>query len=178
MLQKLLPVIIIAVAGVAGGGGGYLAKSMMSAKAAPEAAEDSAHAGDESGHGEKKDKKKSGHGGGHGAEQASATNYMKFSRQFVVPVVHGGRPKSMVILDINIAVDGSYDEGVYSLEPRLRDAFLARMLALSGEGMLPEMLEDMDKLVYLKAALLEESRKIIGDAALDVLILDLGIQNY
>ena len=177
MLQKLLPVIIIAVAGVAGGGGGYLMKSMTAAKT-PAGGEDSAHAETQDSHDDKKDKKKAGHGGGHDGEDASATNYMKFSRQFVVPVVHGGRPKSMVVLDINIVVDGSYDEGVYSLEPRLRDAFLARLLALSSEGMLPEMLEDMDKLLYLKAALLEESRKIMGEAALDVLVLDLGIQNY
>lgn len=178
MLKKLLPVIIIAIAGAAGGGGGFLAKSMTSAKAAPGDAEASTHVSDESGHAGKKDKKQAGHGGGHGGETASATNYMKFGRQFVVPVVHGGRPKSMVILDINIVVDGSYNEGVYSLEPRLRDAFLARLLALSSEGMLPEMLEDMDKLAYLKAALLDESRKIMGPAALDVLVLDLGIQNY
>ena len=175
MLQKLLPVIIIAVAGAAGGGGGYFAKSMMSGKASA-GAEASGHGGVEDGHGKKE--KKGGHGGGHGEEDASRVTYMKFSRQFVVPVVHNGRPKSMVILDINIEVDGANDEGIYALEPRLRDAFLTRLMALSGEGMMPEMLEDVDKLEYTKAALLEESRKIMGDAALNVLILDLGIQNY
>ncbi|PQA87416.1 flagellar basal body-associated FliL family protein [Hyphococcus luteus] len=176
MLQKLLPVILIAVAGVAGGGGGYFAKTMMSGKTSA-SGEDGAHGEADDGHGEKK-AKKGGHGGGHGEEDATSTTYMKFSRQFVVPVVHNGRPKSMVILDINIEVDSSESEGVYALEPRLRDAFLARLMALSGEGMLPQMLEDMDKLEYTKMALLEESRKIMGDAALDVLILDLGIQNY
>ncbi len=171
MLQKLLPVIIIVVAGAAGGGGGFFAKTMMSGKASN--AESSAHGEADDGHGEKKAKK-----GGHGGEDASSSTYMKFSRQFVVPVVHNGRPKSMVILDINIEVDSGESEGVYALEPRLRDAFLARLMALSGEGMLPQMLEDMDKLEYTKMALLDESRKIMGDAALDVLILDLGIQNY
>ena len=32
---------------------------------------------------------------------------------------------------------------------RLRDAFLSRLLALSGQGMLPEMLEDMDYEAWL-----------------------------
>lgn len=173
MIQKFLPVIIIAVAGLVGGGGGYFAKSMTSA-AAPAASEDGPHEEADDGHG----KNKSGHGGGHGEEDATSTTYMKFSRQFVVPVVKNGRPKAMVILDINIEVDGSYDESVYSLEPRLRDAFLTQLLALSSQGMLPQMLEDTDKLEYTKTALLETSREIMGDAALDILILDLGIQNY
>ncbi len=173
MLQKLLPIIVIAVAGIAGGGGGFVAKSMMSGKPS----DAGAHGEADDGH-SKKEAKKGGHGGGHGEETASGSTYMKFGRQFVVPVVHQGRPKSMVILDINIVVDGAYGEGMYALEPRLRDAFLTRLLQLSGEGMLPQMLEDVEKLQHTKAALLDESRKIMGDAALDVLILDLGIQNY
>ena len=172
MLQKLLPIIIIAVAGVAGGGGGFFAKSMMSGKASAESADDAHGEASDDGHGKKKGKK-----GGHGEESASST-YMKFGRQFVVPVVHKGRPKSMVILDINIEVDGSYDESIYALEPRLRDAFLSKLLELSSQNMLPQMLEDADKLDYTKEELLETSREIMGDAALNVLILDLGIQNY
>jgi len=170
VLQKLLPVIIIAVAGVAGGGGGYFAKTMMSPKATTTDGEDGAHGEAADGH-----DKKGGHGG---EENTSSSTYMKFGRQFVVPIVKNGQPKSMVILDINIEVDSSYSEGVYAFEPRLRDAFLARLMALSSEGMLPQMLEDMDKLEYTKATLLEESRKIMGDAALDVLVLDIGFQNY
>ena len=172
MIQKLLPVIVIAVAGIAGGGGGFFAKNMMSGGASAAPADD-AHAEGDDGHGKKKAKK-----GGHGEEDSSGSTYMKFSRQFVVPVVRRGQPRSMVILDINIEVDSSQNEGVYALEPRLRDAFLARLMGLSAEGMLPQMLEDMDKLEYTKMALLEESQKIIGEAATDVLILDLGIQNY
>jgi len=170
MLQKLLPVIVIVIAGLVGGGGGFFAKSMMSGGGDKEAA----HEEDADGHGKEKKKK----GGGHGEEDTGSTSYMKFSRQFVVPVVRRGKPKSMVILDINIEVDNSQGESVYSLEPRLRDAILTRLLALAGEDMLPQMLEDVDKMELMKAALLETSREIMGDAALNILILDLGIQNY
>ena len=171
MLQKLLPVIVIIIAGLVGGGGGFFAKSMMSGGGGDKEA---AHEEDADGHGKEKKKK----GGGHGEEDTGSTSYMKFSRQFVVPVVRRGKPKSMVILDINIEVDNSQGESVYSLEPRLRDAILTRLLALAGEDMLPQMLEDVDKMELMKAALLETSREIMGDAALNILILDLGIQNY
>ena len=103
---------------------------------------------------------------------------MKFSRQFVVPVVREGTPRSMVILDINIEIDNSLDESVYTLEPRLRDALLSRLLILASAGTLPQMLEDDEKMEAMKAALLETSRSIIGSAAVNVLILDIGIHSY
>lgn len=169
MLAKLLPVIVIVVGAAIGGGGGYAAKTMSGGSADEKDAAADSH-GDE----KKKSKKK----GGHGEETAGATSFMKFSRQFVVPVVQQGRPKSMVILDINLEVDNSLNESVYVLEPRLRDAILSKLLMLASQGMLPQMLEDHEKMELTKAALLETSQEIIGDAALSVLILDLGIQNY
>ncbi|GJL92830.1 hypothetical protein [Hyphococcus sp.] len=170
MIKKLLPVIIILVAAIVGGGGGFFAKSQTGKSAN---SEDQGEA--DSGHGKKEKKKKGGHGA---EEEVGATSFMKFSRQFVVPVVERGKPKSMVILDINLEVDNTLNESVYTLEPRLRDAFLSRLLALSSQGMLPQLLEDVDKLEATKAALLETSREIIGDAALSILILDIGIQSY
>ncbi len=182
MIKKLLPVIVILVAALIGGGGGYFAKT-QTAKAASddataahgEANDAHAQAGDGSGKKENK-KKKGGHGGKE--EQTGATSFMKFGRQFVVPVVRQGKPKSMIILDINIEVDNTLTESVYTLEPRLRDALLSRLLSLAGQDMLPQMLEDNDKMDYMKSALLETSRSIIGDAALNILILDIGIQSY
>lgn len=173
MIKKLLPVIVILAAGIIGGGGGYFAKTQTAKAASAPAGEEHAEAADN--HGKKKKKKK----GGHGAEEdVGATSYMRFGRQFVVPVVEHGKPKTMVILDINIEVDNTLNESVYTLEPRLRDALLARMLELAAQGMLPQMLEEADKMDATKAALLETSRTIIGDAALNILILDIGIQSY
>jgi hypothetical protein len=170
VIKKILPVIVILVAAIVGGGGGYFAKSQTG-----KAANNENHGEADSGHGKKEKKKKGGHGA---EEEVGATSFMKFSRQFVVPVVERGKPKSMVILDINLEVDNTLNESVYTLEPRLRDAFLSRLLALSNQGMLPQLLEDVDKLEATKAALLETSREIIGDAALSILILDIGIQSY
>ena len=189
-MQKLFPIIIILVAALIGGGGGYFLK-LQAAQGAhdPDAQADgeessAADHGDsdetaaDDGHEKKAAKKKPGHGGGHGEASKSGSTFMRFGRQFVVPVIKQGKPKSMVILDINIEIDSSMEEIVYTFEPRLRDALLARLLQLAGEGMLPQMLEDNDKMEQTKLALLETSRSIIGDGALSVLILDIGMQSY
>lgn len=178
-MQKFLPIIVLAVAGAAGGGGGYFAKS-LTAKAAPAGDMAEAAEGHEeqagAAHGEEKSAKKKG---GHGKEaSASATTFMKFGRQFVVPIVQNGRPRSMVILDINIEIDTALEQSIYTQEPRLRDALLTRMLMLASAGTLPQVLEDDVKMEAAKAALLETSRSVIGDAAVNVLILDIGIQSY
>lgn len=193
MIQKLIPIIVIVIASLAGGGGGYFFKMQSAASGAPTGGEhasaDGDHGakpdgdnGDDHGdadaddHGKKKKKKKKK--GGHGDEPTSSTIYMKFSRQFVVPVVKQGRPKSMLILDVNIAIDSSFGESVYTYEPRLRDAMLAELLNLASQDMLPALLEDGDKMAATKQALLETAKTIIGDAAQDILILDIGMQSY
>ena len=177
MIQKLLPILVILAGAIVGGGGGYFAKTQTAKAAASEAHGEAAgeHGEADKGRGKKENKRK----GGHGAEEdIGATSFMKFSRQFVVPVVERGKPKVMIILDINIEVDNTLTESVYTLEPPLRDALLSRLLSLSSQGMLPQMLEDSGKMEATKAALLETSREIIGKAALSILILDIGIQSY
>ncbi|WP_411815928.1 hypothetical protein [Hyphococcus sp. DH-69] len=182
-MQKLLPIIVILVAAIAGGGGGYFFKMQSASKTSNDSsAEQIASDGDVShgnkdnaGHAKKK-KKKGGHGDSE--EGKSSTTFMKFGRQFVVPVIKHGQPKSMVILDINIEIDSSMDEAVYTFEPRLRDALLSKLLELAADDMLPQILENGEKMEATKQALLETSRTIIGDSARSVLILDIGMQNY
>ena len=183
-MQKLLPIIVILIAGVAGGGGGYFFKLQASQGGGEDHAEAGEHAeendhGEKSddGHGDKKDKKKKKKGG-HGEADASSTVYMKFGRQFVVPVVQNGKPKSMMIMDINIEVNSELGETVYAYEPRLRDAILSHLIMKAGEGDLPRMLEDTAVMEETKAEILAISKTIIGDGALQVLIQDIGMQNY
>jgi hypothetical protein len=96
----------------------------------------------------------------------------------VVPVVENGKPKSMMIMDINIEVNSEQGETVYAYEPRLRDAILAHLIVKAGEGDLPLMLEDSAMMDEVKAEILTISKTIIGDGALQVLIQDIGMQNY
>lgn len=174
-MSKLLPIIVILIAAVAGGGGGYFFKLQTSAaKGDEQAATDDGHEDTTDAHNGKKKKKK----GGHGGEEEADTVYMKFGRQFVVPVVEGGRPRSMMIMDINIEVDSELGETVYAYEPRLRDAILSHLIMKAGQGDLPQVLEDTAMMDQIKGELLGISRKIIGDGALEVLIQDIGIQSY
>lgn len=178
-MKKLLPIIVILIAAIAGGGGGYFFKLQASQGKGEEiAAADGDHEEAADDHGEKKKEKKGGHGGGHGKEDATDTVYMKFGRQFVVPIVENGRPRAMMIMDINIEVSNELGETVYAYEPRLRDALLSHLIMRAGEGDLPQMLEDTERMEETKAELLVIARGIIGDGALEVLLQDVGIQNY
>ncbi|WP_425409247.1 hypothetical protein [Hyphococcus sp.] len=178
-MQKFLPIIVIVIAAIAGGGGGYFFKTQSSQAKEHASATDEAHGESADNHGDKKDKKKKKKKkGGHGEEETSSTVYMKFGRQFVVPVVRGGRPQAMMIMDINIEVDNELGETVYAYEPRLRDAMLEHLIMKAGEGDLPQMLEDTAMMEETKAELLAISKTIIGEGALDILIQDIGIQSY
>ncbi len=178
-MSKLLPFIVLLVAAIAGGAGGYYFKLQSTQPPTEHATADDAHV--EGGDGDKEEKKKNkkkGHGGGHGKGNETDSVYMKFGRQFVVPVVQNGRPRSMVIMEVNIEVDSNLGESIYAYEPRLRDAMLSHLLQIAAKGDLPTVLEDNERLTMMKDDLLVVAQSIIGDGAMRVLIQDIGIQNY
>jgi hypothetical protein len=193
MIQKIIPIVLQAVfvfGGVAGGI--YLKSSGMlgGAKAEAHAAEGEDHGeGEESGgHGEakkdKKDKKKDkgGHGeakGGHGesSEPGDDKGVIKFSRQFVVPVMHGDGQNSLIVFDIAIEVPPGASEGLYTFEPRLRDAVLSALLKLSNEGVFNDQFFGEGNLSVLRSSLRDAAKTIIGDDAEQILILNIARQS-
>lgn len=110
--------------------------------------------------------------------QSAGPVYMKFSRQFVTPIVKAGRPTAMMILDVNIELDPSISDVAYSEEPKLRDAVLRVLLRQAGEGRLSEIFQDSTVLEETRAQLLIELRKLIGDEVRSVLIMDVGYQSF
>lgn len=170
-MSKLLPILIIVVAALAGGGGGFFLKMQTSAEAVDQEPADGSHEPAADKH-EKKSK------GGHGAPSADALSYVKFTRQFVVPVIKNGQPKMLMVFDINIEVDDTFGRSAYSLEPRLRDAILAQLFVFANSGILMQITESTEARTKVKAALLETVRKIMGDSALEILLVDIGIQEY
>ncbi len=174
-MKKLLPILIIVVAALVGGGGGFFLKMKTTAKPADGEHADASHETDGKG-------KNDGHGkkskGGHGEPAEGVSTYMKFKRQFVVPVMKNGRPEMLMIFDINIEVDSSFDDSAYSYEPRLRDAILSQLFVFANDGELARITESAETLARIKASLLETSRKIMGDSAKEILLLDVGIQEY
>ncbi len=191
-MKKLLPILIVIVALVAGAGGGFFLRLSAPAKASDADAaaaegETAAHAaskGEEAkaDAGDKKEKaEKDSHGkkekkGGHGEEKSGGAVYMKFSRQFVAPIVISGKPQAMMILDVNIEIDPDVGDSIYAEEPKLRDAVLKVLLRQGATGALGSIFADPAVLEETRAQILEEARAIIGDGARSILIMDVGYQ--
>ncbi len=171
-MKKILPLVIILIAGLLGGGGGYFFKTSSSPSDSKESVDE------EHDDPEKKKKKKKAKGHGSPDKENETVSYMKFSRQFVVPVVRNGVPQVMMIFSITIAVEPSFSENAYLYEPRLRDAILATLLQLGSKGELTVITENTEMMASAKSALLDTAISIIGDGAREVLILDIGVQKY
>lgn len=124
----------------------------------------------------KKKEKKGGHGESSGAAD-SPYGYLKFSRQFVVPVVGSAGVKSLVVMDINIEVPPEATEGAYTLEPKLRDSILGALLDLSNKGAFGEEFLDQANLENVRGELLKAARTIIGEEAQSVMILSIARQD-
>lgn len=171
MIKKIIPFLLILVALVAGAGGGLALRLSApdAAGASPEAAEGRSHA-------KEKPHAKADSKSGHGEAKPEAAAYMKFSRQFVAPIVIGGEPEAMMILDVNIEIDPGLGDSIYAEEPKLRDAVLRVLLRQGSDGSLGSIFADPAVLEETRAQILEEARAIIGEGARSVLIMDVGYQ--
>ena len=179
MLKKLTIPIVVLICAAIGGGSGFIAKTKLPKASAKNYVESDTPSSNEKQHSadsqHSKNAKKSKN---YGKGASNTQSYMKFSRQFVVPVVENGTPVMIMILDINIAIDGELSESVYRYEPQLRDAMLSSLLALASEGVLAKAPEDKGSMSAVKASLLQSAHEIIGEGATEILILDIGLQSY
>jgi hypothetical protein len=170
-MKKLLPILLAAIAIAIGAAGGFFlrASGVHSAPGGEDKTEQKevAHAAKGEAHGAKDD--------AHG-KKSDAAVYMKFSRQFVTPIVAEGRPMAMMILDVNIEIDPALADTIYAEEPRLRDGVLKALLRQSGAGRLGSIFADPAVLEETRREILEEMRAIVGDGAKSVLIMDVGYQ--
>jgi len=128
-----------------------------------------------------KKKKDKGHGkskGGHGESSygSSEVSYLKFKRQFVVPVMTQGKIDALVIMNLNLELNEDAPDNTYTLEPKLRDAITRELLALSNEGIFGENLTSAESYESLRRTVLSACRTIIPDGIKDILILDIARQ--
>jgi flagellar protein FliL len=160
-----------------------------------EAASDGSHAADDKAEKPKSEKKKkkkkkkksgSGHekpkgghdgGGGASASASDGSSYMKFSRQFIVPVIRKNGVGSLVALDINLELSASANENVYLQEPKLRDAMLSSLLRLSSEGAFNDQLLQPDNMERIRTNLFTAAQSILGEDVAGVLILNMARQD-
>lgn len=127
----------------------------------------------------KKKKKKSDHGGDgdHGEGASGQSGFMKFSRQFIVPVIRTDNVNALLVIDINLELTPDSTDNAYSREPKIRDALLSELLALSNQGAFEENLLKDENVQEIRARLLSAARTVLGEDALDVLILSIARQD-
>ncbi len=124
---------------------------------------------------DKKDAK--GKSGAYGDADSSNSGFLKFGRQFIVPVVSNSGVNSLVILDINLELPSGAAETAYSREPKLRDALLSAMLVLSNEGAFNEGMLEQENVDHIRARLLTAAQSILDEDVKEVLIVSMAKQN-
>ncbi len=150
MMKKLAPVFLVLMGlGVGTGAGIVLRPASEQAEATPEHVED----------------------------RPATTEFVKLNNQFVIPVVEDGRVSSLVILALSVEVALGSAEAVFAKEPKLRDALLQVLFDHANAGGFKGVFTDGANLTLLRLALLETTRKTIGETVVDVLISDIARQD-
>jgi hypothetical protein len=171
MIKSVLKTAILMIAVVGGGVGGSIYKDMSSGDAAASGNEAHAKADKKDSHSkDKKSDKKDGDSKSEGGE----VRYQKFKRQFVIPVMGDKKIKSLVIMNFNLELNEDAPSNSFSLEPKLRDAFMKDLLMLSNEGVFSDDLTSPESYEEIRETLLGSSRRILNDGVNDVLILDIA----
>ena len=189
-MKHVISAVVAVVCILIGGITGHFVKTGLSAAASPSAHEAPAKSGD--GHGasdshggeKKKDshgakKESSGHGGGgHGGESASGgVVYFKFTREFIVPIMHDGKVSSLVILNINLEADSSISQKLFSMEPKIRDNIMTTLIELSNDDRTFENITDVESYETIRAMVLLNLQKAVPSGIQNVLIVDIAQQD-
>lgn len=176
MLRFLLPVVLLLV-GLGGGvsAGLFLFPSNGDTAEADEHAEEDEHETDD--HGDDHAAEDDGHGDDHGEPVGDGLEYVRLNNQFVVPIVHHGSVRSLVVISLTLEVDAGSNEVVFNREPRLRDAFLQVMFAHANAGGFDGSFTEALAMAPLRSALSEAAQGILGEEVHDVLIVDITRQD-
>lgn len=165
-MKKLLPTLLVLV-GVAGGG----AAGMMlkpAAQAPGDGEGDPTESGHDTGMGEP---------GDHGPEDISLADaprdYVEIGEQMIVPVVEGDETRALMMFELALDVPVEMRDTVFLHEPRLRDAFLRELFAMSHTGAFLDTFTDDIIVEELRRKLLAAAQRLLGHEVADVLILDI-----
>jgi flagellar protein FliL len=99
-------------------------------------------------------------------------------KPFVVPVFENGRPAGMVVVGLALEVGRGQSMHVLTLQPRLRDGFLAVMFRHANSGGFDGSFTEGQKMADLKAALLGTAREVMtGIPVAEVLVTEIVRQD-
>ena len=192
-MKHIISAVVAVVCILIGGITGHFVKTGLSAAASTsghEKAEKAESHGESGGHGgEEKDshkakdsakakKSSSGHGeDSHGGGGGSDVAYFKFTREFVVPIMHDRKVESLVILNINLEVDSDISQQMFSMEPKVRDNVMSTLIELSNDGTTFENITDVESYETIRAMVLQNLQRVISSGIRNVLIVDLAQQD-
>lgn len=106
-----------------------------------------------------------------------AFEYVKLDNQFIVPIIRDEQVTAIVIIALTLEVDAGTTSPVYTLEPKLRDAFLQALFDHSSIGGFSGSFANTENLLRLRRSLLETAVKVIGPNVNDVLVTDIARQD-
>lgn len=109
--------------------------------------------------------------------EPSTSEYVKFPREFVIPLLEHGRVAGMVVMQLSLEVPLGETEKVLMLEPRLRDEALRVLFEHANAGGFRGNFTEAANITVMLRALLEVAQKIAGPTVRQVLITDLARQD-
>ncbi|WP_437440775.1 flagellar basal body-associated protein FliL [Ruegeria arenilitoris] len=165
MMKKLLPVVFLLIGLGAGIGAGVVFAPSGEPKEAAKQEKPKAKAEKPK---ETSAKKK---------DTQSDYEYLKLTKQFVVPVVDADRIAALVTMSLSLEITPGMTEAFYALEPKLRDGFLQVMFDHANTGGFDGAFTESDNMSVLRKALLETARKDLGDDVFQVLIMSVNRQD-
>lgn len=171
-MGKIFPLILGLVGLGAGIGAGYMLKP--DAAPAEPAAEYGAEKGAEPAAGPKGGKDsaptKDGYGAAGEGKGKGEFAYLQLDQQFIVPLVQGGKVRSLVLIKLSLEVASGRDEEVFARQPRLEDAILTVLFDHANAGGFDGAFTASGNMAALRGGLREVARKTVGEVVNDVLI--------
>lgn len=110
-------------------------------------------------------------------EETNGYEYLKLTKQFVVPVVKDDQISAMVTMSLSLEANPAITETFYAIEPKLRDRFLQVLFDHANTGGFDGIFTESDNLTVLRKALLEVARKDLGADVSQVLIMSVNRQD-
>ncbi len=167
MMKLLLPVVFLLV----GLGAGIGAAKFLTPEKPPEVASDAKDEKKTEAKEQKADKKSDK------GDKAGGFEYLKLTKQFVVPVVKDDQISAMVTMSLSLEANPAITETFYAIEPKLRDGFLQVLFDHANTGGFDGIFTESDTLTVLRKALLEVAQKDLGADVSQVLIMSVNRQD-
>ncbi|MBK0398125.1 hypothetical protein H0I76_02895 [Limibaculum sp. M0105] len=105
-------------------------------------------------------------------DPSGSRNFIAVGRQLIIPVVRGETTRALVLFELAVDVPSEMSDFTHRMLPRLRDAFLRELFAMSYTGAFDETYTDARIIEEMRRSLRVAARRILGNEVADVLVLD------